>query len=126
VTDEVEIRGLRVLGHHGALEREQDRAQPFELDIAFTYDMDSAAKSDDLADAIDYGAVTRRAALVVTEQRFALLEALGEAVARAVLEDDRIVSVEVRLHKLRPPVPEDVVSIGIVRRLTQQRSETRN
>ncbi len=58
MTDEVEIKGLRVLGHHGALEGEQDRAQPFELDIAFSYDMDEAARSDDLVDAIDYGEVT--------------------------------------------------------------------
>jgi len=122
VTDEVEIRGLRVLGHHGALEGEQDRAQPFELDIAFAYDMDAAARSDGLTDAVDYGEVTRRAALVVAEQRFALLEALGDAVGRAVLEDDRIVSVMVRLHKLRPPVPQDVESIGIVRRLSRPTS----
>jgi 7,8-dihydroneopterin aldolase/epimerase/oxygenase len=122
VTDEVEIRGLRVLGHHGALVGEQDRAQPFELDIVFAYDMDAAARSDDLLDAVDYGGVTSRAAQVVAEQRFALLEALGDAVGRAVLEDERISSVEVRLHKLRPPVPSDVVSIGVVRRLSRDRA----
>jgi 7,8-dihydroneopterin aldolase/epimerase/oxygenase len=119
VTDEVEIRGLRVLGHHGALVGEQDRAQPFELDIVFAYDMDAAAGSDDLSEAVDYGEVTGRAARVVTEQRFALLEALGDAVGRAVLEDARIASVEVRLHKLRPPVAFDVTSIGVVRRLVR-------
>jgi 7,8-dihydroneopterin aldolase/epimerase/oxygenase len=119
VTDEVEIRGLRVLGHHGALEGEQARAQPFELDIVFAYEMNAAAQSDDLLDAVDYGGVTNRAARVVAEDRFALLEALGDAVGRAVLEDDRISSVEVRLHKLRPPVPQDVTSIGVVRRLSR-------
>lgn len=123
MTDAVEIRGLRVLGHHGALEGEQDRAQPFELDIVFAYEMGAAARSDNLLDAVDYGAVTSRAARVVAEQRFALLEALGDAVGRAVLEDARISSVEVRLHKLRPPVPVDVVSIGVVRRLSRA-SET--
>ena len=115
--DEVEIRGLRVLGHHGALEGEQDRAQPFELDVTFSYDMGAAASSDDLAAAVDYGTVTRRAAEVVATCRFALLEALADAVANAVLEDDRIDNVEVRLHKLRPPVASDVHSIGVVRRL---------
>jgi dihydroneopterin aldolase len=81
--------------------------------------MDAAARSDDLSDAIDYGAVASRAARVVLEQRFALLEALSDAVARAVLEDPRVMSVEVRLRKLRPPVPEDVASIGVVRRRAQ-------
>jgi hypothetical protein len=46
-------------------------------------------------------------------------------VGRAVLEDDRINSVEVRLHKLRPPVSEDVVSIGVVRRLSRPASPGR-
>jgi FolB domain-containing protein len=88
VTDEVEISGLRVLGHHGALEGEQDRAQPFELDIVFTYDMDAAARSSTISARCDrLRGVTSRAARVVSEQRFALLEALGDAVARAVLED---------------------------------------
>lgn len=119
MTNEVEIRGLRVLGHHGALVGEQDRAQPFELDIVFAYEMDEAARSDELVDAVDYGAVTGRAARVVAEQRFALLEALSDAVARAVLEDERISFVEVRLYKLRPPVPEDVASIGVVWRLSR-------
>lgn len=122
---EVEIRGLRVLGHHGALPGEQDRAQPFELDLVFSYAMDRAALSDDLNDAVDYGAVIGRSAFVVRERRFALLEALADAVCKAVLEDPRIEDVEVRLHKLRPPVPEDVVSAGVVRHLGRTtRSET--
>jgi dihydroneopterin aldolase len=79
--------------------------------------MDAATSSDDLSDAVDYGAITHRATAIVAEQRFALLEALADAVARAILEDERIESVEVRLHKLRPPVQHDVTSIGIVRRL---------
>ena len=117
VMDRVEIKGLRVLGHHGALPGEQDRAQPFELDIAFSYEMDRGSLSDELGDAVDYGAVIGRVAYVVTERRFALLEALSDAVCRAVLEDVRIGEVEVRLHKLRPPVPEDVISVGVVRHL---------
>jgi dihydroneopterin aldolase len=115
VSDLVEIRGLRVLGHHGALPGEQDRAQPFLVDIVFSYDMDAAARSDDLVDAVDYGAVTQRVADVVALRRYALLEALADAIADVVLESPPITEVEVRLHKLRPPVPHDVVSIGVVR-----------
>lgn len=120
MSDVVEIRGLRVLGHHGALPGEQDRAQPFLVDIVFSYDMDLAGRSDDLADAVDYGFITKKAADVVVTQRFALLEALADAVAAAVLEEDRITEVEVRLQKLRPPVPHDVVSIGVVRSHSRQ------
>lgn len=116
MSDVVEIRGLRVLGHHGALPGEQDRAQPFLIDVVFSYDMEQAGRTDVLDDAIDYGVVAADVALVVSGQRFALLEALADAICAAVLEERRIESVEVRVQKLRPPVPLDVVSIGVTRR----------
>lgn len=115
----VEIRNLRVLGHHGALAGEADRAQPFELDVTFAYDTAPAARSDDLADAVDYGEVARRAARVVSERRFSLLEALAEAVAAEVLEDRRIAEVTVSLRKLRPPLDLDLSSVGVVHRMRQ-------
>lgn len=120
MSDVVEIRGLRVLGHHGALPGEQDRAQPFSLDIVFSYDMARAGRSDDLGDAVDYGSITQKAVDVVAKRRFALLEALASAVAEAVLEEERIDEVEVRLHKLHPPLPHDVESIGVVRNLSRR------
>ena len=33
MADRIELRGLRVLGVHGALPDEQVRAQPFEIDL---------------------------------------------------------------------------------------------
>ena len=116
MSDVVEIRGLRALGHHGALPGEQDRAQPFLVDVVFSYDMERAGRSDSLDDAIDYGVIATKVADVVSGQRFALLEALADAICSAVFEEDRIDSVEVRVQKLRPPVPHDVVSIGVTRR----------
>jgi dihydroneopterin aldolase len=118
VSDVVEIRALRVLGHHGALPGEQDRAQPFELDLTFSYDMSAAGASDDLSDAVNYGDVARRAARVVEQRRFSLLEALAQAVAAEVLTDFRITEVTVALRKLRPPVDLDVASIGVVRHVS--------
>lgn len=122
MNDLVEIRSLRVLGHHGALPGEQDRAQPFELDVTFAYDMTAAGTSDDLADAVDYGRVARGCARVVEERRFSLLEALAEAVAAEVLLDPKVREVTVSLRKLRPPVDVDVASIGVVRRVVRRES----
>ena len=47
--DRIELRGLRVLGRHGALEGEQDAAQPFEIDLEVEADFRGAARDDDLA-----------------------------------------------------------------------------
>lgn len=112
--DRIEIRGIRVTGVHGVLPEERQRAQPFALDIDAWLDATSAARSDALADTVDYGALVELAAGVVADNRFALVESLADAVARAVLShDQRIIVAEVAVHKLRPPLPFDVGSVGV-------------
>lgn len=115
----IEVRGLRVLGTHGALAHEQVAPQPFELDLSIETSFTAAAASDALEDALDYGPVVAAAAGVVAERRFRLLEALAEAVAEAVLADDRVGAVEVAVRKLRPPLPVDLSSVGV--RIRRQR-----
>jgi 7,8-dihydroneopterin aldolase/epimerase/oxygenase len=113
VTDRLELRGLRVLGVHGALPEEQVRAQPFEVDLDVEADLTAAGRSDDLSDTLDYGAIAELAAKVVSGERFKLLERLAERIAEVVLEDARALSVMVTVRKLRPPVPVDLSTAGV-------------
>jgi dihydroneopterin aldolase len=113
VSDRLELVGLRVLGHHGALPGEQDRAQPFELDLFIDADFSAAVRSDELADAVDYGGLIAAARAIVENERFALLEALASAVAEALLAADGVLGVTVVLRKLRPPVPAQLESAGV-------------
>ena len=109
----IEVRDLQVLGVHGVLPEERGRAQPFALDLDVRLDTRRAAASDDLDDTVDYGSLCRRAAEVVAGTSYRLLEALGDAVARAVLEDHRVMGVAVTVRKLRPPIPLQVGSVGV-------------
>jgi dihydroneopterin aldolase len=112
--DRIEIRDLRVVGVHGVLAEERERAQPFALDLDVWVDLSDAGSSDDLADTVDYGDLVERSAAVVRDQSFQLLEALAANVARTVLAADaRVQAVEVTLHKLRPPIGLDVGSTGV-------------
>lgn len=114
------MRGLRALGHHGALAGEQDRRQPFEIDLDVEVDMAPAARSDALADTVDYGAIARVAVGVIADERWRLLERLAQRVAEEVLAvDRRVAAVTVSVRKLRPPVPVDLASAGV--RLTLRR-----
>ncbi|MCU1489793.1 MAG: dihydroneopterin aldolase [Acidimicrobiaceae bacterium] len=117
--DRIELRGLRVLGTHGVLAEERERAQPFEIDLDVEADLGPAARADDLAQAVDYGAMADRVVEVAEGRSFRLLEALADAVGAAVLEDPRVNAVTVTVRKLRPPVPVDLASAGV--RLTRQR-----
>jgi len=121
--DRIEIRGVRALGVHGALPEEAERAQPFALDLDVWLDARPPGASDQLEDTVDYGALVELAVGVVVDRRFHLLEALADAVARALLAaDERVTSVAVTVRKLRPPIPFDVGSVGI-RVLRSRRQE---
>jgi dihydroneopterin aldolase/2-amino-4-hydroxy-6-hydroxymethyldihydropteridine diphosphokinase len=121
--DRIELRGLRALGHHGALPGEQDRPQPFEIDLDVEADLSQAGGSDRLADTIDYGDLSRRAAAVVTGERWNLLERMAERVAEDVLgADARVAAVTVVVRKLEPPIS-DLGTAGV--RITRRRSPGR-
>jgi dihydroneopterin aldolase len=119
--DRIELRGLRVLGTHGALPEEHERAQPFEVDLDLEVDLQPAGQSDALADTVDYGALTAAVAAVIAGPHADLLEHLAERIAAVALRDGgpRATAVTVTVRKTRPPVPFDLTSAGVtIRRAT--------
>jgi 7,8-dihydroneopterin aldolase/epimerase/oxygenase len=112
--DRIEIRDLRVVGVHGVLPEERERAQPFSVDIVAWVDMAAAQQSDALGDTVDYGALAQVAADVVTQRSYQLLEALAGRLTEALLiADSRLAAIEVTVRKLRPPLALDVGSTGV-------------
>jgi len=112
--DVIELRGLRMSGVVGVLPHEQAQPQPLELDLDIRLDLAAAGASDDLGDTVDYGALCAAAEQVVTTTSYALLEALAEHVAAALLaEDARVDTVTVSVRKLRPPVAQQLSTSGV-------------
>lgn len=120
MTDGIELRGLRLVARHGALPEERARPQPFELDLDVSVDLGVAARTDELEDTADYGALLEAAVAAFTGSSHRLLERAAAAVADALLAQPRVEAVEVRVRKLRPPVPHDLASAGV--RLSRRRS----
>src|SRR5271166_5708582 len=121
MTDRIELRSLRVLGHHGALEGEQDSAQPFEVDLDVEAELSDAALDDDLEKTVDYWRVAETAMAIVAGRRYRLLEALAGPIASGILEIPGVEAVTVVVRKLRPPVAADLASAGV--RLRRERSD---
>ena len=118
--DLIELRGLRLAGIVGVLAHEQAQAQPLELDVDVRLDLGPAGQHDDLQDTVDYGALCATAEEVVSTTRYALLEALAEHLATALLGvDHRIDAVTVTVRKLRPPVAQQLSTSGV--RITRER-----
>lgn len=113
MTDRIELRGLRVLAVCGALPEEQQRAQPFEVDLDLDTDLAQAGRSDVLGDTVDYGALARAVARVAAEERFTLLERMAQRIADVAGNDARVTSVTVSVRKLRPPVALDLATAGV-------------
>lgn len=105
MNDRIELRGLRIRGYHGVFEHERRDGQDFVVDVALDIDTSSAARSDQLADTVDYGALAHRIADIVGGEPVNLLETLADRIALACLDDARVNTVDVRLHKPAAPIP---------------------
>lgn len=90
--------------YHGVHERERVEGQPFVVDVVLMYDASAAARTDDLHDTIDYAALSDRVAAVVGGEPVALIETLATRVTNACLEDERVQSVTVTVHKPQAPL----------------------
>lgn len=116
-TDAIEVRGLRVVANHGVLPEEREQGQPFLVDVMLETDTRIAARSDNLADAIDYAALVDRIAALVRSTRFDLLEALGARIADDLLTIGGVSCAHVRIHKPEVALDEqvDAVAVTVVR-----------
>lgn len=120
MSDVIELRELRCAAVVGVLSEERERAQPLAFDIDVVRPFEEAAINDDIAATTDYSKVLTRAATVAEDGAFLLLETLAYRVAHEILAlDTSITSVTVAVRKLRPPVVEDVATVGV--RCTVQR-----
>lgn len=97
--DIIALRGLRVYGKHGADPGEQDREQPFDLEILAEIDLRAAEHSDDLNETLNYAALHRRVCEIVQTHSYALLERLGAEILKAVFADARVARAEVEIGK---------------------------
>ncbi len=111
--DRIALRGLTVRGHHGVLARERRDGQDFVVDAVLSLDTAPAARTDALADTVDYGALAVRLAEVVAGEPVDLLETLAERLAQVCLVDRRVSSAEVTVHKPAAPIPLTFADVAV-------------
>jgi dihydroneopterin aldolase len=115
--DRISLVGLRGFGRHGVLPHERAQGQEFIADVVLWVDTTAAAAGDDLSLTVDYGEVAARLARIISGEPVALIETLADRLAAACLSDDRVMKVEITVHKPDAPVGEPVtdVTVTIVR-----------
>jgi dihydroneopterin aldolase len=115
--DQIRLLGIEAFGHHGVLPHERRDGQLFVVDVVASVDLAPAARDDDLARTVDYGALAVDVVAAVGREPVALIETVASRIADLVLADPRVSAVEVTVHKPQAPVAVPVrdVAVTIVR-----------
>ena len=105
------------MGFHGVFQHERENGQEFSVDLVVLLAPSDAATSDDLADTVDYGAISQSVYDRIVGEAFNLIETLAERIAEDILAISGVDGVEVTVHKPQAPIPVpfDNVSLRIVR-----------
>jgi dihydroneopterin aldolase len=110
--DRIFLRGLKVECIIGFIEWERRVRQTVVIDLELPVDCARAARSDAVADTIDYKKVAKRVLAFVSASDFQLVETLAQRLAILILEE---FAVEwVRLSVSKPGAIRDSRDVGVV------------
>lgn len=96
---EILIEKLQLSVIVGTKHCERNEPQNILIDLSFIYNSAKAEESDNLADAIDYEALTNGIKNKVEKTQFFLIEKLASYILTITMEDARISKATVTVHK---------------------------
>jgi dihydroneopterin aldolase len=97
--DTIFIHALKTEAIIGIFDWERQVKQTVVLDIEMSADIRKAARSDSIADTLNYKAVAKRVLAFVAASQFHLVETLSEQIAMLILEEFEVASVRIVLSK---------------------------
>lgn len=114
MNDRIELTGIEVYAKHGVLDREQQVAQIFRVDVVAWVDLQTAGRTDELEDTVDYGALASEIRDTVGSESNRLIEKVATRVATVVLAHPEIVRTRVTVHKPDAPVDVALEDVSVV------------
>lgn len=100
--DVILLEGLRIPAALGVTAAERRMRRPVLLDLEVEYDLRAAGRSDRIGHTLHYKRIFEVVEDVAANQEHKLVEALGERIARAVLEKFEADAVTVTVRKPTP------------------------
>ncbi len=120
--DKIFLSGLRVEAMVGIYPDERTSSRPVEIDLEIAVPGDRVFRSGDVADTVDYAAVSERIRAELARVRFGLLEQMSQAIAGILLDEFGSPWVRVTVVKLGVLGDGVRVGISIERRAAKSRS----
>lgn len=121
MTDQIQIKDLRLRTIIGINEEERRDRQDVLINIVLHADTEAAGESDDIGDAVNYRTITKRVIKLVEESRFYLVEKMAAEIATICLEDPQVEEACVRVEK--PGALRFARSVGVEIRRTRANAE---
>ena len=113
MNSEIILKDMLFFAYHGLLPQEAVVGNEYIVNLTLTVDISKAMQSDDVNDTVNYAEVYQ---IVEAEmqQRSKLLEHVASRIAHSLLTVfPTILSVDLRLEKLHPPMGADIHSASI-------------
>jgi dihydroneopterin aldolase len=111
--DRITLTGLTARGNHGVFDFERRDGQDFVVDVELELDTAPAARTDDVADTVDYGALADALVAVVGGEPVNLIETLAQRLADTCLADARVHAATVTVHKPQAPIEHRFVDVEV-------------
>ncbi|MDO8552570.1 MAG: dihydroneopterin aldolase [bacterium] len=93
------IEKLVVKGKHGVSDRERATAQEFHIDISVEADTETASKTDEIGDTVNYKDFVEVARNIVEGESLHLVETIAQRIADGIIKDSKIKTVSVTVRK---------------------------
>lgn len=110
----IEIEGMEFYAYHGHYKEEQIVGNRFLLDLRMDTEVEKAAESDDIEDALNYQSAYK---IIKNEMRknSNLLEHIAGRIINALLEGlPKIKSVRIKVSKMNPPMGGKIEKVSLI------------
>ena len=110
----IKISNIKVYAYHGCLVEEGKIGSDYRIDLAVKADLKKSAKTDHLADTVDYVHLNK----IVKEEmavRTKLLETVASLILDRIFKELPIVDkAKIKVSKLNPPIGGNVEMVSII------------
>ena len=109
----IHLSGMEFYAHHGCFAEERQVGACFKVDLVLEYDATQAAKSDDVAYAVNYQTVYTDVKEIM-QQPVNLLETLCQKILLMLQKNyPPIIRAEVTVHKINPALGGKVAEVSV-------------
>jgi dihydroneopterin aldolase len=110
----IKVEKIRVYAYHGCLDEEALIGSEYEVGVKVKADASKSAKSDELADAVDYVHLNKIAKEEMN-QRSKMLEHVNQRILDRIMEEiPEVEYAEVYVSKINPPIGGNVERVTVV------------